>query len=261
MQDSLCYCSDIDSLMNELGIQHIPNEWRLFIDSSKSSLKAVLLHNGNDYPSVPIGHSVHMRESFENMAFLLDHIKHLQFNWYISCDLKVIGLLMGLQSGYTKYCCFMCELDSRARNLHYVEKNWNPRQNLVPGIKNVSQRPLVEPQKVHLSPLHIKLGLIKNFVKVIVKHNRDSEGLVYLRSKFPGISDAIIKEGVFIDAEIRDLINDIHFDLTLNTLERAAWVAFKDVVAGLWKIINQISTKKWLTLCFLTTRLWGAICL
>ena len=75
MQDSLCYCSDIDSLMNELGIQHIPNEWRLFIDSSKSSLQTELLHNGNDYPSVPIGHSVHMRESFENMAFLLDHIK------------------------------------------------------------------------------------------------------------------------------------------------------------------------------------------
>ena len=63
MQDSLCYCSDIDSLMNELGIQHSPKEWRLFIDSSKSKLKAVLLQNGNDYPSVPIGHSVHIREN------------------------------------------------------------------------------------------------------------------------------------------------------------------------------------------------------
>ena len=145
--------------------------------------------------------------------------------------------------------------------MHYVEKNWNPRQNLVPGIKNVSQRPLVEPQNVLLPPLHIKLCLIKNFVNGIVKHNRDSEGLVYLRSKFPGISDAKIKEGVFIGPEIRDLINDIHFDLTLNTLERAAWVTFKDVVAGFWEIINQITTKKSLTLCFLTTRLWGAICL
>ena len=66
--------------MNELGVQHCPEEWRLFIDSSKSSLKAVLLHNGNDYPSVPVGHSVHMRESFENMVFLLDHIKYLQYN-------------------------------------------------------------------------------------------------------------------------------------------------------------------------------------
>ena len=85
--------------MNELGVQHCPEEWRLFIDSSKSSLKPVLLHNGNDYPSVPVGHSVHMRESFENMVFLLDHIKYLQYNWNICCDLKVIDLLMGMQFG------------------------------------------------------------------------------------------------------------------------------------------------------------------
>ena len=76
------------------------------------------------------------------------------------------------------------------------------------------------------------MGLIKNFVKDIVKYNKDGEGLAYLRSKFPGISDAKIKEGVFIGPEIRDLIHDVNFDLTLNALERDAWVAFKDVVAG-----------------------------
>ena len=119
--------------------------------------------------------------------------------------------------------------------MHYVEKNWNPRQNLVPGIKNVSQRPLVDAQKVLLPPLHIKLGLIKNFVKGIVKYNKDGEGLAYLRSKFPGISDAKIKEGVFIGPEIRDLIHDVNFDLTLNALERDAWVAFKDVVQDFGK--------------------------
>ena len=99
LQDALCYCSNIESLMNELGVQHCPEEWRLFIDSSKSSLKAVLLHNGNDYPSGQVGHSVYMRESFENMVFLLDHIKYLQYNWNICCDLRVIGLLMGMQFG------------------------------------------------------------------------------------------------------------------------------------------------------------------
>ena len=30
-------------------------------------------------------------------------------------DFKVIGILLGLQSGYTKYCCFLCTWDSRAR--------------------------------------------------------------------------------------------------------------------------------------------------
>jgi hypothetical protein len=40
--------------MEALGHQHNTSEWRLFIDPSKVSLKAVLLHNGNKYLSVPI---------------------------------------------------------------------------------------------------------------------------------------------------------------------------------------------------------------
>jgi hypothetical protein len=33
--------------MEVLGHEFIPDQWRLFIDSSKVSLKVVLLHNGN----------------------------------------------------------------------------------------------------------------------------------------------------------------------------------------------------------------------
>ena len=61
----LVFCYDADGLMNALGIKHDPQEWRLFIDSSKLSLKAVLLHNGNQHPSIPVGHAVHMKESYE----------------------------------------------------------------------------------------------------------------------------------------------------------------------------------------------------
>jgi len=52
-------CTDIDGLMQTLIINHNPPDWRLFIDSSKMSLKALLLHNGNTLPSIPFGHSVH----------------------------------------------------------------------------------------------------------------------------------------------------------------------------------------------------------
>ena len=54
----LSYCCDITSLFEKLGEDYIASEWRLFLDSSKRSLKAVLLHNGNVKPSVPIAHSV-----------------------------------------------------------------------------------------------------------------------------------------------------------------------------------------------------------
>jgi hypothetical protein len=53
--------------MEALGHQHNTPEWRLFNDSSTVSLKAVLHHNENKYPSVPLAHAVNMKESHENM--------------------------------------------------------------------------------------------------------------------------------------------------------------------------------------------------
>ena len=95
MDNTLCFCSNIDALMGALGVQHIQSEWRLFIDSSKSSIKAVLLHNGNLLLSIPIAYSENLRESHETMVILLEHIKYDTYNWCICGDLKVIGLLFG----------------------------------------------------------------------------------------------------------------------------------------------------------------------
>ena len=46
----------------------------MFIDSSVKSLKAVLLHNGNKFPSIPVGYSVHMKEEYKNVKALLNMI-------------------------------------------------------------------------------------------------------------------------------------------------------------------------------------------
>jgi hypothetical protein len=46
-EGSLVYCSDISGLICRLGVVYYASEWRLFIDSSKRSLKGILLHNGN----------------------------------------------------------------------------------------------------------------------------------------------------------------------------------------------------------------------
>jgi hypothetical protein len=71
MERDLVACTDIDGLMQALNINHIPLDWRLFVDSSNLSLQAVLLHNGNTLPPVPIGHSVH-NESYENRKILME---------------------------------------------------------------------------------------------------------------------------------------------------------------------------------------------
>jgi hypothetical protein len=47
-----------------------------------------------------------MKESNDNMKFLLTMIQYEKYLWYVCGDLKVIALLLGLQLGYTKVCCF-----------------------------------------------------------------------------------------------------------------------------------------------------------
>ena len=187
--DNLVYCNDVNALLQALGQQHKPEEWRLFIDASKLSLKAVLLHNGNEYPSVPLAYGAYMKESYESMKLLLNTINYNKYKWHICGDLKVIALLLGLQLGYTKFSCFLCEWDSRDRQNHYIKKDWPKRESLTPGKKNVVSQPLVASEKIYLPPLHIKLGLMKNFVKAM---DRNGEGFNFLTHKFARISDAKI---------------------------------------------------------------------
>ncbi|KAI6650048.1 hypothetical protein LOD99_6263 [Oopsacas minuta] len=164
-----------------------------------------------------------MKESHENMDILLKLIRYHSYNWHICGDLKVIGLLLGMQPGYTKYCCLLCEWDSRARQSHCIVKEWPLRHQLTAGTKSVSSQSLVNPEKILLAPLHIKLGLMKNFVKAIVKYNEEGEGFKYLKDKFPKVSDAKIKVGIFIGPQIRELFKDLNFEGCLNSVEKAAW--------------------------------------
>jgi hypothetical protein len=93
------YCSDIFGFMEKFNIEYDVNEWRLFIDSSKRSLKAVLLHNGSKYASVPVGHSVHLKVSYENLALALTKLNYKDHGWMICDNLKVLSMLLGQQIG------------------------------------------------------------------------------------------------------------------------------------------------------------------
>ena len=89
--NNTCYCSNVAGLFQQLGYKHDHSEWRLFIDSSKLSLKAVLLHNGNEKPSVPLVHAVGLKETYKSMETILQLIKYSLRNWNICGDLKAIG--------------------------------------------------------------------------------------------------------------------------------------------------------------------------
>lgn len=226
-ENSLVYCNNICAVMDALHHEHNPTEWRLFIDSSKTSLKAVLLHNGNKFPSVPLAYATDMKETYANMKILLEKVQYNRYHWKICCDLKVVALLTGLQLGYTKFCCFLCEWDSRDKANHYSKKEWPKRETLLPGQKNIVNVPLVNKEMILLPPLHIKLGLFKNFVKAM---DKDGAGFRYLKEKFPRVSDAKIKEGIFVGPQIRTLIKDEQFRTVLSQVEKSAWDTFTNVV-------------------------------
>ena len=83
----------------------------------------MLLHNGNKFPSVPLAYANNMKDMYENLKILLEKIQYDKCCWTICCDLKVIVLLMGLQLSYTKFCCFLCEWDSRdKKNLELTDE-------------------------------------------------------------------------------------------------------------------------------------------
>ena len=81
--NGLCFCNDVDGLMMKLGYEYRCDEWRLFIDSSKASPNAVLLHNSNIHPSIPVAHAVQLKETYETMKLLLDALQYSKYSWEI----------------------------------------------------------------------------------------------------------------------------------------------------------------------------------
>jgi len=92
--DLLCY-NNIRELTKELQFEHTSEQRRLSIDLSKVRLKAVLFHNVNKFPSIPLVHAVHVTETHEDLQILQQKKKATR-----------TAMLAVLQGGYTKFCCF-----------------------------------------------------------------------------------------------------------------------------------------------------------
>ena len=76
--------------------------------------------------------------------------------------------------------------DSRDRYQHYTKKDWPARDEMVPRrSNNIVNNPLVVKHKILFPPLHIKLGLIKQFTKAL---DKDGGCFSYLCHVFPGLS-------------------------------------------------------------------------
>ncbi|GFT52492.1 uncharacterized protein TNCV_14681 [Trichonephila clavipes] len=108
---------------------------------------------------------------------------------------------------------------------HYVKQTWPIRKALIPEVKNVERQSKVDPKKILFPPLHIKLGLIKQFVKAL---DKEGECCKYLCEQFPGLSNAKLKEVIFVGPDIRKLLKDETFVTKMEMKEKKiAWNSFK----------------------------------
>ena len=91
--------------------------------------------------------------------------------------------------------------------------------------------------------------------------NKTGRGFQYVRNKFPKVSDAKIKECIFIGSQIIELMQDKQFDEDLNETERNAWLKFKRICKdflGNHKAANYQDVVQDLLNSY-CTKLWDAI--
>ena len=70
------YCKDIDGLMDAMHMRHTPEQFRLFAVASKTSLRAVFLHNGNILPSIPVAYAPSIKETYTTMNNILVEVDY-----------------------------------------------------------------------------------------------------------------------------------------------------------------------------------------
>ena len=84
-EKQLFHCDNVSGLLGELGIpSYNPEEWRLFWTApSAASSGTQLLHNGNKYGTVPIGHSTVLKEQQDDIRTVMDLFKYHQHGWIV----------------------------------------------------------------------------------------------------------------------------------------------------------------------------------
>ena len=123
MQSSYA-CSNIDGVFTSFSLSHDPADSGVCLSILPSTVQKLWFSTMEIWNSIPTAHSVHLHESQENMNLLLHATVYERCSWKICGNLiKAIGVLMEMQSGVTKYCCFLCLWHHRATDEHYVESN------------------------------------------------------------------------------------------------------------------------------------------
>ena len=159
MQNAICFCYTIlvgFFTQLEFLVSQVNGVFSLTVHQ-RVSRQLVLLHNGNNYPSLPLPHSVYLKETYKNVKTVLNVLKYDQYHWGVFGELKMIAFLMRMREGFMKYPCYLCLWDSRDTKAHYQKQVWPKREEFVVGEKTVKNIPIINPKEVLCRPFTLNL--------------------------------------------------------------------------------------------------------
>lgn len=202
------YLKDLAGMFSLFELPHITDDWRLFLDGSSNSLKAVLIHNDNLRPSVPLAYVEKMPETYESMEKILKLIEYNKYEWWIIVDFKLVNILSGHMAASCKYPCIYCEFEPRSDDPY--KKDWEKRSPYNPSTPaserhSATKKPLVPKEKILLPPLHIKIGLVTQLCKKLYKNNTTYQAEI--PNIIKEVSTAKHKGGVYNGPQIRTLFS------------------------------------------------------
>ena len=176
------YMSDIPGFFKWLGLDlnQVQEQFRLFIDSSCRSLKAVLLHNGN-LPEIPVFYSTVMDEGYDSLKKILELLNFSKLKIPICADFKVINFLRDLKPGNCSFPCIFCTWNSRSEEDQYgARKALRKKIKIKDPVHSVINKPLVDLDRILIPPLHVGLGTFSQLIKSVFRKKPGDDETLYM---------------------------------------------------------------------------------
>ena len=123
------FCPCITGLMDTLGPNYVKDKSRLFLDSSKRSIKAFFLYHKSHCASVAVGHPMHLKERYKYLVLSLKIVSYVDHDWTTRSGLNVIYKIFGITGGCTKLPSFIHDWDGWNKAASRKEE-WQNRPHL-----------------------------------------------------------------------------------------------------------------------------------
>ncbi|XP_050322654.1 uncharacterized protein LOC126754589 isoform X2 [Bactrocera neohumeralis] len=129
-------------------------------------------------------------------------------------------------------CCVTCErlllgwAKQESRHLSFaIPMIWTEPKDHYPNLSS-AKRPI-------LHSVELPVPMPPNRSKSENSSPKDGDEFLCLKENFPKLSEAKIKEGIFVGPQIRQLMKDKSFEKKLNDQEKLAWKCFVNVVQNI----------------------------